>query len=137
MTYNKLYDILNVVMQDLQTGENTVTETETGIWGFQTQDISGQVALQQNEEDDILMVFIYLFIVPIPEQNKAEFYEELLRFNSVNPFIKYALHENYALATVTFQEFTFFTKEFFSVILRRYLTFAQEARADLGTRYFA
>jgi hypothetical protein len=136
MTYNKLYDIINVVMQELNTNESSMTEPETGTWNFQVQDISGQVVLQQNEEDDLLTVFMYLFVVPIPTQNQAAFYEELLRFNAVNPFIKYALHETYALVTITFQEFSFFTKEFFTLVVRRYLTFAAESRADLGTRYF-
>ncbi len=136
MTYNKLYDIVNNLMQEFNTSDSSTEETETGVWSFLAQDTTGQLVMAQNDSDDTLSLFLHLYLMPLPTQNREFFYEELLRYNTASPFAKYGVHEDYVVLSIAFQDFSLFTKEFFALVFRRYLTFVQETRADMGTRYF-
>ena len=136
MTYNKLYDIVEALMQEFNTSDSSTEETETGVWSFIAQDTTGQLVISQNESDDTLSLFLHFYLMPLPTVNREAFYDELLRYNTVSPFAKYGVHEDYAVLSIAFQDFTMFTKEFFALVFRRYLVFVQETRADMGTRYF-
>lgn len=136
MTYNKLYDIMSIAIQEFNIQGNEIEEVETGTWNFTIQELSGQVVIQENFEDNVLSMFLYIYVLPVPNKQKEKFMEELLSFNALNPYMKYSLYENYALLSVTFQNFDMFNKEFATVVLRRYISFVQETRADMGTRYF-
>ena len=136
MTYNKLYDIISIAIQEFNVQGNEIEETETGTWTFTIQDFTGQLQMHEDPDDNVLSLFLHIYVLPIPNKNKDKFMEELLTFNAQNNYMKYGIYENYALFSVTFQNFDLFTKDFFVVILRRYIQFLQETRADMGTRYF-
>lgn len=136
MTYNKLYDIISVAIDEFNIHGNEIEEVETGTWNFVIQGLSGQLVIDENLEDNLLSLFLHIYVVPVPNKQKDVFMEELLTFNAYNPYMKYSLYENYALLTVNFQNFDIFSKEVAVVVLRRYINFVQETRADMGTRYF-
>lgn len=137
MTYHQLYEICQTIALDVnQQGSMKEEPNKMGSWLFTVKDLNGQLVLQQGKEDDFLSLVLYFFVIRTPEKKREEFYEELLTMNLQNPFVKYSLHQGVVVASVVFQEFSAFTKDFFMIVFRRYLQSMDDLRITLATNYF-
>lgn len=137
MTYHQLYEICQAIAYDVnQQGSMKEEPNKMGSWLFTVKDLSGQIVLQQGKDDDFLSLILYFFVIRTPEKNREAFYEELLVLNLQNPFIKFSLHEGVIVASIVFQEFSAFTKDFFMIVFRRYLQSIDDLRIALATDYF-
>lgn len=137
MTYHQLYEICQLIAYDVnQQGSMKEEANKMGSWLFTVRDLNGQLMLQQGQDDDFLSLILYFFLVRTPERNREAFYEELLKLNLQNPFIKFSLHEGVVVASIVFQEFSAFTKDFFMIVFRRYLQSMDDLRVALATNYF-
>jgi hypothetical protein len=136
MTYNKLIELIGESMQEVLRQQHNVTIVDDHTWNFLVGEIQGQVTVQKSEGDEFLCLVLHLFVLPVPEKDKEAFFTELLSQNVPNTFAKFGIYEGFVLISVVFQEFSPFSRDFFIMILKRYIDYADKTRIDLGTRYF-